>query len=47
MRGVIVDAAYCVHSSLGPGLLECVYENCLAYELNKRELEFLSSFPYP
>ena len=32
----IVDAAYCVHKSLGPGLLECVYEECMIYELRKR-----------
>lgn len=31
-----VDAAYVVHSTLGPGLLEAVYEACLAYELRKR-----------
>ena len=34
----IADAAFCVHSNLGPGLLESVYENCLAYELKKRKL---------
>jgi GxxExxY protein len=31
----IVNAAYKVHVSLGPGLLEKVYEACLAYELRK------------
>ncbi|WP_295437697.1 GxxExxY protein [uncultured Thiodictyon sp.] len=35
----IVDAAFKVHSTLGPGLLESVYEVCLAYELTKRGLE--------
>ena len=34
----IVDAAYVVHSKLGPGLLESVYEACLARELEKRNL---------
>ena len=34
----IVDAAYRVHTSLGPGLLESVYEVVLAYELEKRGL---------
>lgn len=33
---VVVDAAYRVHSSLGPGLLESVYELCLVHELKKR-----------
>lgn len=32
----IVDAAFKVHSTLGPGLLESVYETCLAHELTKR-----------
>jgi GxxExxY protein len=35
---VVVDAAYKVHSSLGPGLLESVYEICLAHELGKRRI---------
>jgi len=34
----IVDAAYAVHKALGPGLLESVYETCLSYELDKRNL---------
>jgi len=33
-----LDAAFKVHSSLGPGLLESVYEKVLSYELTKREL---------
>ncbi len=31
----LVNAAYKVHKALGPGLLERVYEVCLAYELGK------------
>jgi GxxExxY protein len=34
----IVAAAYRVHTTLGPGLLESVYEAALAYELEKRGL---------
>ena len=34
----VVNAAFVVHSTLGPGLLESVYETCLAYELEKRGL---------
>ena len=34
----IVDAALKVHKQLGPGLLESAYEECLYYELIKREL---------
>ncbi|MCJ7540495.1 MAG: GxxExxY protein [Desulfobacterales bacterium] len=36
----IVDAAYTVHMTLGPGLLERVYEVCLCHELSKRELKY-------
>jgi GxxExxY protein len=34
----IVDAAYRVHTSLGPGLLESAYEAVLAFELENRGL---------
>ena len=30
---MILDAAFRVHSAVGPGLLEKAYETCLAYEL--------------
>ena len=41
---LILDCAFKVHSALGPGLLESVYETCLAHELGqhvevKRQLE--------
>jgi len=35
----VVEAAFAVHSTLGPGLLESVYEVCLAHELAKRGLK--------
>jgi len=31
----IVDSAFRVHSQLGPGLLESIYEACLIHELEK------------
>ena len=34
----IVNAAYHIHTSLGPGLLESGYEEVLSYELRKRGL---------
>src|SRR5262245_14465261 len=34
----IVDAAFKIHTTLGPGLLESAYEAVLAYELTKRGL---------
>jgi GxxExxY protein len=36
----VLDAAFSVHSKLGPGLLESVYEHCLCYELTKAEVPF-------
>lgn len=44
---LIVDAAYKVHTTLGPGLLESVYEAVLAYELQKRGLEVTRQIPIP
>ncbi|MFT3979474.1 MAG: GxxExxY protein [Ferruginibacter sp.] len=38
----IVDIAYCIHKTLGPGLLEKVYEACFCYELTKRHIPFLT-----
>ena len=34
----IVDAAFRIHTTLGPGLLESVYQTVLAYELGRRGL---------
>ena len=34
----ILDAAYKVHSRLGPGLLEPIYETCTAYEIRESGL---------
>lgn len=39
ISGVVVDAAFHVHQTLGPGLLESVYEQCLEYELADRGLD--------
>jgi GxxExxY protein len=38
ISGSVVDAAMKVHTALGPGLLESVYEECLKHELTKRGL---------
>ena len=38
LAGVVVDAGLTVHRALGPGLLESVYEQCLARELTLRSL---------
>jgi GxxExxY protein len=42
-----LDAAFVVHTSLGPGLLESVYEVVLAYELKKRGLTAERQKPMP
>lgn len=41
----VVDAAYKVHVTLGPGLLESVYEAALAYELQQRGLRVQQQVP--
>jgi len=43
----IVDAAYHIHQSLGPGLLESVFEVVLAHELKKRGLAVRRQVPIP
>jgi GxxExxY protein len=47
IAAVIVDAAIAVHRALGPGLLESVYEVCLAHELRKRGLQVSRQEPMP
>lgn len=42
-----LDAAYTVHSYLGPGLLESVYQVCYVQELQKRKLFVESQVPVP
>ena len=36
ITGEIINCAIKVHKTLDPGLLESVYEKCLAYELSKK-----------
>jgi GxxExxY protein len=38
LTGVIADAAFKIHISVGPGCFERVYEEILYFELNKRGL---------
>ena len=47
ISGMIVDAAFKVHSTLGPGLLESVYEAVLEKELLKRGLRVRRQVPVP
>lgn len=41
----IIGAAIEVHRLMGPGLLECVYEECLSRELKTRGIEFQRQYP--
>jgi GxxExxY protein len=43
----IVDSAFTVHKTLGPGLLEKVYETCFCHELTKRNLNFRKQVDIP
>jgi GxxExxY protein len=38
VTGIIIDAGLKIHRTLGPGLMESAYEQCLAYELGRRGL---------
>jgi GxxExxY protein len=47
IAGAVVDVAYRIHTTLGPGLLESVYETILANQLQKRELRVVRQQPIP
>jgi GxxExxY protein len=43
----IIGCAIEVHRNLGPGLLESTYEQCLAYELSLKNIEFKTKVLLP
>lgn len=43
----IIGAAIEVHKTIGPGLLESAYEECLAHEMRIRGLNFERQVPLP
>lgn len=47
ISGVIVDRSLRIHRTLGPGLLESVYQRILAYELRKAGLRVEAEAPIP
>lgn len=47
MAAKVVEAAFRVHSALGPGLLESVYEACLCRELSKQDITFQTQVSLP
>ncbi|NGX84085.1 MULTISPECIES: GxxExxY protein [Aequorivita] len=47
ITGKIIDTAFKLHSALGPGLLENVYEKCLEMDLREAGLEVESQVGVP
>jgi GxxExxY protein len=43
----VLDAAFKVHTALGPGLLESVYETTMAYEVRKNGLNVATQVTVP
>jgi GxxExxY protein len=43
----VLDAAFKVHTALGPGLLESVYETTMAYEVRKSGLSLATQVSLP
>ena len=43
----VLDAAFAVHTELGPGLLESAYMACLVAELRSRGVQVLTEVPVP
>ncbi len=44
---IVLDCSFKIHSELGPGLLESVYEHCLFHELTKSGLVVYQQKPVP
>ena len=43
----VIGAAIEIHKSLGPGLLESVYHECMKHELSLRKIYFLTEISKP
>lgn len=44
---LILDEAFFIHKTIGPGMLESVYKTCLAYKLRQRGLFVETEKPVP
>jgi GxxExxY protein len=44
---IILDEAFYIHKTIGPGMLEKVYQTCLAYRVRKRGLFVEEEKPVP
>jgi GxxExxY protein len=47
LSGQVIGLCLEIHRELGPGLLESVYEECLAYELSRAGLRYERQKPLP
>jgi GxxExxY protein len=47
ITGIILEEAIKIHTNLGPGLFESVYEEVLFYRLTKRNLKVERQVPIP
>ncbi len=47
LTGAVIGAAVEVHKTLGPGLLENAYEECLCHELHLRDIPFKRQIAVP
>ena len=47
LTGAVIGCAIEVHRTLGPGLLESTYEQCLARELDLNHIPFRLQVPLP
>ncbi len=47
ISGIALDASIKIHSKLGPGLFESVYQKCLTYELKKAGLPVKTEVSLP
>jgi GxxExxY protein len=47
LTGIIIEESIKIHNDLDPGLLESVYEELLAYRLNKKGLAVRRQTPIP
>lgn len=47
ISGKLVQMFYKIHTTLGPGLFESIYEEVLCYELTKSKINYTRQHPIP